>query len=441
MVQDALDEKIDLIITKSVSRFARNTVDSLTTIRMLKEKGVEIYFENQNLYTLDSKGELLVTIMSSMAQEESRSISENVTWGMRKRFAAGKVSMPYKQFLGYRKGEDGLPEIVEEEAKIVLRIYRLFLEGKTPYGIAETLMAEGIPSPAGKKKWLTTTILSILTNEKYKGDALLQKTFCTDFLNKTMKVNEGEVPQYYVENSHPAIVPADMFEMVQQELARRKLLGKQHNGTSVFAGKIVCGCCGERYGSKVWHSNSKYRRVIWQCNAKFKDGHKCQTPHLMEDCIERCFLEAYNQLLAQRFSIASEYKAIMSYLMDTASIEREAAALRDEMAVVDELIRQGISQNASMALNQEDYQQRYDSLAKRYEDAAMRVSAIEAECAARKARRHSIDLFLNSLLKSDEVVSRFSPALWNAAVDHATVSDAGRITFIFRNQMKITIEI
>lgn len=441
MVQDALDGKIDLIITKSVSRFARNTVDSLQTIRLLKERGVEVYFEEQNIYTLDTNGELLITIMSSVAQEESRSISENVTWGMRKRFAAGKVSMPYKRFLGYRKGDDGLPEIVEEEAKIVLRIYRLLLEGKTPYGIAEILMAEGIPSPAGKKKWQTTTILSILTNEKYKGDALLQKTFCTDFLNKTMKVNEGEVPQYYVEGSHPAIVPADMFEMVQQELARRKLNGKQHTGTSVFAGKIVCGCCGERYGSKVWHSNTKYRRVIWQCNAKFKDGHKCQTPHLMEDCIERCFLQAYNQLLAQRFSIAGEYKAIMSYLMDTAPIEREAAALREEMAVVDELIRQAVSQNASMALNQADYQQRYDGLAKRYEDAATRVAAIEAECAVRKAKRHSIDVFLSSLLKSDEVVSEFSPMLWNAAVDHATVSDAGRITFTFRNQMEITIEI
>jgi hypothetical protein len=160
----------------------------------------------------------------------------------------------------------------------------------------------------------------------------------------------------------------------------------------------------------------------------------------MEDCIERLFLEAYNQLLTQRFSIAGEYKAIMSYLMDTTAIEREASSLREEMAVVDELIRQAISQNASMALNQADYQQRYDSLAKRYEDAATRVAAIDAECTVRKAKRHSIDVFLTSLMKSDEVVSEFSPTLWNAAVDHATVSDAGRITFTFRNQMEITIE-
>ena len=132
MITDALAGKIDLIVTKSVSRFARNTVDSLTTVRKLKEKGVEVYFQKENIYTLDSKGELLITIMSSLAQEESRSISENVTWGCRKRFADGKVSMPYKNFLGYRKGENGEPEIVPEEAEVVRRIYRLFLEGQTP---------------------------------------------------------------------------------------------------------------------------------------------------------------------------------------------------------------------------------------------------------------------------------------------------------------------
>ena len=206
MVQDALDGKIDLIVTKSVSRFARNTVDSLTTVRKLKEKGVEVYFQKENIYTLDSKGELLITIMSSLAQEESRSISENVTWGQRKRFADGKVTMPYRHFLGYRKGADGLPEIVPEEAKLVQRIYRLFLQGKTAHAIGKILTAEGIPTPAGKEKWQSSTIESILQNEKYRSDARLQKKFTVDFLQKKMKVNEGEVPQYYVENSHPAII-------------------------------------------------------------------------------------------------------------------------------------------------------------------------------------------------------------------------------------------
>ena len=165
MVADALAGKIDLIVTKSVSRFARNTVDSLTTVRKLKDKGVEVYFEKENIYTLDSKGELLITIMSSLAQEESRSISENVTWGKRKQFADGKVALPYKHFLGYKKGADGLPEIVPEEAEIVRRIYSMFILGSTSCSIAKQLTEEGVPTPSGRTKWSPTTIESILSND------------------------------------------------------------------------------------------------------------------------------------------------------------------------------------------------------------------------------------------------------------------------------------
>ena len=164
MIQDALDGKIDIIITKSVSRFARNTVDSLVTIRKLKDKGVEVFFEKENIYTFDSKGELLLTIMASLAQEESRSISENVTWGQRKRFADGKVSLPYKHFLGYKKGPDGLPEIVPEQAAIVTYIYDLFMLGLTTSAIARRLTDEGIPTPSGKVKWSSSTVECILTN-------------------------------------------------------------------------------------------------------------------------------------------------------------------------------------------------------------------------------------------------------------------------------------
>lgn len=177
MISDALDGRIDLIVTKSVSRFARNTVDSLTTVRKLKEKGVEVYFQKENIYTLDSKGELLITIMSSLAQEESRSISENVTWGQRKRMADGKITLPYGNFLGYKKGTDGLPEIVPEEAEIVRTIYRSFIHGMTPYKIAKMLTESQIATPSGKSKWTASTVKRILQNEKYKGSALLQKTF------------------------------------------------------------------------------------------------------------------------------------------------------------------------------------------------------------------------------------------------------------------------
>lgn len=173
-------------------------------------------------HDIDSKGELLITIMSSLAQEESRSISENVTWGQRKRFSDGKVSIPYGQFLGYRKGADGLPEIVPEEAEIVRRIYRELLQGKSTNAIAAMLTGEGIPTPGKRAVWQRATVESILRNEKYKGSALLQKSFTVDFLTKKTKVNEGEVPQYYVEDSHPAIIEPWEWEQVQTELERRK---------------------------------------------------------------------------------------------------------------------------------------------------------------------------------------------------------------------------
>ena len=222
MVKDALAGKIDLIITKSVSRLARNTVDSLVTVRELKAHNVEVFFEKENIYTFDGKGELLITIMSSLAQEESRSISENVTWGHRKRFADGKLIMPFSSFLGYERGDDGQPKVVEKEARIVRKIYRMFLEGKTPTYIARYLTEQNIPTPRDKDIWRSTTVESILKNEKYKGAALLQKTFTTDFLTKKKKQNEGEIPQYYVEDSHPAIVSKEVYSLVQQEFEKRK---------------------------------------------------------------------------------------------------------------------------------------------------------------------------------------------------------------------------
>jgi len=257
MIADALDGKIDLILTKSVSRFARNTVDSLTTIRQLKDKGTEVYFEKENIFTMDSKGELLLTIMSSLAQEESRSISKNITWGKRKSMADGKVSFAYSSFLGYDIGTDGHLYIVEDQAKIVHRIYDEFLAGKTTYDIAKRLTEDGIPTPMKKVKWQESTVRHILQNVKYRGDSVLQATFVEDYLTKKVKKNNGELPQYYVSQNHPPIIPPEKFEMVQEEFRRRKE-GGPYTCISPFSGRIVCGDCGGFYGRKVWHSGSSY---------------------------------------------------------------------------------------------------------------------------------------------------------------------------------------
>lgn len=438
MVADALAGQIDLIVTKSVSRFARNTVDTLTTVRKLKERGVEVYFEKENIYTLDNKGELLITIMSSLAQEESRSISENVTWGHRKRMADGKVMMPYGIFLGYRKGEDGLPEIVPEEAETVRRIYRLFLEGKTPVGIAKILTDDGVPTPGGKDKWSPTTIKSILGNERYKGDALLQKTFCIDFLTKKMKVNEGEVPQYYVENSHPAIVSKETFDQVQQELEQRKKAGRHHRGTSIFSGKIVCECCGEYYGSKVWHSTTKYRRVIWQCNLKYKGAEKCETPHMSEEELTAKYVQAVNQLLGNRQTIQDDCQMLIATLSDTTALDEEKTACMDEMRTIEHLIEQAIRENASRVLNQAEYNERYDALITRYEAAKAKAARLDAKIAGRVARRDELKRFAQTLSQGKPITT-FSDNLWIALLDHVTVCKDGTCRFTFRDNTEITI--
>ena len=438
MVQDALDGKIDLIVTKSVSRFARNTVDSLTTVRKLKEAGVEVYFEKENIWTLDSKGELLITIMSSLAQEESRSISENVTWGQRKRFADGKVSIPYGQFLGYRKGADGLPEIVPEEAEIVRRIYRLFMQGKTPNAIAKLLTAEGVPTPGGKKVWQFTTVESILTNEKYKGAALLQKRFTVDFLQKKMKVNEGEVPQYYVENSHPPIIQPEEWDRVQAEFQRRKALGKNHNCNRLFSGQIVCGDCGEYYGSKVWHSNSKYRRVIWRCNGKFKGEHKCGTPHLYESDIQRLFLSAVSTLFADRETILDTCRLMQSTLTDNSGIDTECEELLRELDVVAGLIRSCVEENATQAVDQSDYRRRYTSYVERYEVLKDRYTHLQAQREEREAEAIRIGGFMFELRELDELPIEFDERLWHGLVDHVTVYHDERLVFHFKDGSEIT---
>ena len=241
MIADALAGKIDMILTKSCSRFARNTVTTLTTIRQLKAKGIDVFFEKENIHSTDSKGELLLTIMSSLAQDESRNISENIKWGHRQRFSKGQVYMHYRWFLGYEKGPDGKPAIVPEEATVVRLIYRLFLNGLPLNAIARELMKKGIKSPKGKDKWTITTIKSILTNERYKGDCLLQKTFSEDYITKKSKRNTGELPMYYAKNTHPAIIKREVFDIVQE---RMKLIRKGTVISCFLSGKLFCTECG-----------------------------------------------------------------------------------------------------------------------------------------------------------------------------------------------------
>lgn len=433
MIADALSGKIDLIVTKSVSRFARNTVDSLTTVRKLKDKGVEVFFEKENIWTLDSKGELLITIMSSLAQEESRSISENVTWGHRKRFQDGKVYMPYGNFLGYDRGENGKPVINPEQAETVRRIYRQYLEGMSIPQIAASLDADGILTPRRKHKWSHTTIHSILTNEKYKGDALLQKRFTVDFLTKQRKANEGEVPQYYVTGSHPAIIDPETWELVRYELVKNTNQGRRERA---FTGMVYCTHCGSAYGSKTWHSTDKYRAIIWQCNEKFTVPHPKKMPVLRDSQLQTIFQTALAQLIKSQQLIDWDY--LITTTSDTTDLEEQALQQASEIEVTTKLINQAITHNAHHSQNQDDYQERFTQLKTRQREAIAAYQATTAEIERRAGIKAKLTKFKKTI-QNATLSQDFDRATLHALCQRIQITPSGEASVIFANGTEIEI--
>ena len=286
--------KVDMIIVKSISRFARNTLDCLKITRMLRELKVDVYFEEQNLHSIDPSSEFYISIYGSVAQSESENISHNVAWGKARSAKDGNVFFAYKSFLGYRRGADGKPEIDPEQADTVRRIYDRFLTGDSLQQIANGLTADGIPTPMGRTVWQASVVQSILSNEKYKGDALLGKTYVEDCISKKVRVNAGERPQYYVENNHPAIIDAATFARVQEELARRASKRKvKQMGTTTEQGKycgkyaltelLVCGECGTPYRRCTWTVGGK-KRIVWRCINRLDYGKKyCHHSPTMEE--------------------------------------------------------------------------------------------------------------------------------------------------------------
>lgn len=424
MVKDALDGKIDLIITKSVSRFARNTVDSLTTVRELKDAGVEVYFEKENIWTFDSKGELLITIMSSLAQEESRSISENVTWGHRKRFSDGKVSIPFGNFLGYDKGPDGNLVVNKEQAKLVKKIYKYFLEGNTPYRIAKMLTEEGIPTIQGKKKWSAGPVKNILTNEKYKGDALLQKSFTVNFLTKEKKINEGEIPQYYVEKNHEPIIDPKIWDFVQDLIEN-----KPRYNNDVFSSKIACGECGGFFGPKTWHSNSKYKRTIWRCNNKYKNKEPCKTPHLYEEEIKKAFIDSVNKLVINKGHIIEDLK-LLEETFDTSSLNKELQISVDKMNYTKENIEKLIEENSKSSQDQIEYAKKYEKLVNKFNAEKEKYEDLCAQIQDKESKKLKYDFFIEKL-DTLNPLDEFDPILWNLMLDKMIVNADGSFDFIY----------
>ncbi|WP_306438863.1 recombinase family protein [Luxibacter massiliensis] len=329
-------------------------------------------------------------------------------------------------------------QVNEEEAKTVRLIYELFLEGHTPFSIAKELTKQGIKTPMGKDKWVQSTVQSILQNEKYRSDALLQKTFTVDFLSKKHKKNEGEVPQYYVEGSHEAIVSPHIFEIVQAEMKRRLSSNSKYSGVNIFSSKICCGECGGWYGAKVWHSNDKYRRVVYQCNNKYKNksGNPCRTPHLTEAQIREMFIKAVNELITEKDELIGNLRMTLSVICDNTELEKEQRELEEEMTVVAELTEKCVEENAHVALDQEEYRKRYNGLVARYDKAKANYEAVSDKIRGNMARQLELERFIE-ILAEQEPVTEFDGALWAILVDHVTVNKPDDIAVVFRDGTEI----
>lgn len=349
MMRQCRRGKIKMILCKSVSRWARNTVDGLNTVRELKSRGIAVYFEKENIDTLKETSEFLITLFAGFAQAESESLSANVRWGMQKSMRDGKVHFQYKKLLGYERGKDGNPQIVPEEAAIVKRIYMDYLAGYSLGRIMDELNADEIPSPRGIKQWAHTVILSILTNEKYKGDALLQKTYTVDCISKKVRKNNGELPMYLVKNNHEAIISPEMWSRVQEEMARRNSLKRvdQKNGRTkqgkfsskyALTGRLVCGECGAPYKRVTWARNGT-KRILWRCTSRLENGTEfCkQSPSIDEPALHATIMSTITTIAETRDQVEAFMKEATAVILGGGEGEDLIATLeirREELATL-----------------------------------------------------------------------------------------------------------
>ncbi len=369
MIQKCKKGRIDLILTKSISRFSRNTLDCLTNIRMLKSLGIGVVLEKEGVNTMEEDDETILTILGSFAQAESESLSKNVKLGFRQSFKAGKVPFHYKGFLGYRRGADGQPEIVPEEAEIVKRIFHRYLAGQSVPAIKKELESDGIPSPKGKEKWSVGVIQYMLRNERYIGDALLQKTYISDMLTKRIKKNNGEQPQYYVENNHVSIVDRDTFQRVQEEISRRNSKHRVSSNAKTELSKyssqyaltelLVCGCCGTPYRRVTW-TRPEGKKIVWRCINRLEHGKQyCKDSVTLEESkLHEAIMSAISEVIT-RGILLTDLKAIATYGISVDQTSAEVYKAQRRIKELDESMRHWIELSAKAGGDEDFYDAKF----------------------------------------------------------------------------------
>lgn len=435
MIDDCMAGKVDMIITKSISRFARNTIDCLKYVRQLREKNIAIIFEKENINTLEASGELLLTIMASLAQQESASLSQNVKLGLQFRYQEGKVLVNHEHFLGYTKDGEGNLIIDEDEAKIVRRIYREYLEGASLRDIAEGLERDKIKTGGKQYKWHLSTVRGILRNEKYMGDALLQKTITTDYIEKIRIKNDGTVPQYYVKDSQEPIIARDIFAQVQEEMIRRANLTSGRDGkkkriySSKYALSSICTCtkCGDIYRRIVWNNRGK-KSTVWRCCTRVENGpFACDASTVKESELQNATVKAINQLL----SCSDRMMRILKDNIETALADDNS----DEIEKVNVILKKKQKELVKLAHAKKDYTALADEIDNLREE-KQKLLVQRAETEGVKKRIAELTDFLQD---ADQELSEYDEGMVRKYIEQIKVYE-GKFTVCFKAKVEINIE-
>ncbi len=434
MIEECMAGNIDMIITKSISRFARNTLDCLKYIRQLKEKNIPVFFEKENINTMDSKGEVLLTIMASLAQQESESLSKNVKLGLQFRYQNGEVQVNHNRFMGYTKDDEGHLIIEPTEAEIVKRIYLEYLQGASLKQIGESLESDAILTAAGKARWRPETIKKILKNEKYIGDALLQKTYTVDVLTKKRVKNNGIVPQYYVENSHQAIIPRDLYMQVQEEMLRRTNL---HSGANrkkrVYSSKyalssiVYCPKCGDIYRRIAWNNRGKHS-FVWRCVTRVEHGpESCDAPTVQETELQEAVIKAINMALGGKDDM------LVALEQNIASV----LALEDEGSK--ESINAKLEELQKELLKRANAKEDYNDLADEIDHLRELKQNAMAENAEREGLKQRIAEMHEFLAEQTEKIEEYDESLVRRMIEKVTVYEE-KFSVEFKSGTSVDVE-
>lgn len=444
MIRDAENHKLDRIITKSISRFARNTTDCIETVRLLKSWGVGVFFEKENIDTLSAESELVLTILSSIAEEELASMSQNICWSNQKRFKQGKLQLVTERFMGYdRDGKGGLV-INEDQAAIVRRVFDDCISGLGITRIARGLEADGVKNVSGGTSWNPSVILTMLKNEKYVGDAILQKTVTANSITFKRKRNEGELPMYYIKDNHPPIIGREKFELVQ-ELLKDRAHGKGYTSDMAwkyqnrypFSHKIVCGKCGRKFLHTVRNSTRPSRQYYWACTSYVeRKVSTCDMRAVKNNTLERLFVRVFNKLLLNRkilTSFAATLRTVNSAKIangQMTEVDAEIQALLKQEHLLLKLYEDRVADKAILRIEHEELVGKLGQL--RAKRSAM-IQQIEGQDDRLKRTEELIALFA----ARDNPVETFDAELFAAIVDRLIIRERECIVFCLKNGMEL----